>query len=289
MTGAGDTSASKRYIVTKTLGNKAYSINPFRLDTSEEKWTLGSLAVAALKPVALIGLSPLIVTFSTSFFALMMLGPNMIRRKVISLMIPKIMENVATKCSEERKILLSDIGENDRVLDVGSGGGAYLRHCSKAKAVVALEPVAGMHDKIRKSAQEAGVDSNRITVLTEDVETYLQNNPDERGTFDRVILGNVLCEVRSQKSTLEAVKIALKVGGQAYFSEHLGCEAGSLSRRIQDFINPMWVVISGGCNCNRDTMKEILSVEGWEVIWWQYEGMKVCMGPFVIGIAEKVV
>ena len=283
---SNDRSSSKRH--TKTLGNKSYSINPFRLDPSGEKWTPGSLGAAALKPVAMFVFSPLIVAFGTSFFGLMALGPDAIRNKILSLMIPRIMENVAKKCSEEREILLSDIGENDRVLDVGSGGGAYLRHCSKAKAVVALEPVAAMHDKIRTSAEKARIESNRLTILAEDVETYLKNNPEEVGTFDWAILGNVLCEVKCQKSTLAAVKNALRVGGHAYFSEHLGCQPGSLSRKLQDWFNPMWVIVSGGCHCNRDTLTEIQSVRGWEVIWWQYEGMKVCMGPFVIGLAKKV-
>ena len=273
--------------VTRYLGNKEYTLDPYRLDKSKEPWTLGSLALAPIKAVSMVVASPFMAVFGTSFLALMAVAPNWIRGKILSIMIPTIMGKVAKQFHDERVVLLSGIGANHRVIDVGAGGGAYLKHCAKAKEIVALEPCAEMHDKIRHSAKEADIDESKLTICTEHIEEYFRRNPQEEGSFDWVILGNVLCEVDCQITTLHAVRDALKVGGRVYFSEHLGEKRGTLRRTIQDTINPMWKVVSGGCNCNRDTLEAICSIDGLNVIYWQYEGVKVCMGPFVVGLAQK--
>ena len=273
--------------VTRYLGNKEYTLDPYRLDKSNEPWTLGSLALAPVKAVSMIVASPFMAVFGTSFFALMAIAPDFLRGKILSIMIPKIMGKVAKQFHDERVVLLSGVGESHRVLDVGAGGGAYLKHCTKAKEIVALEPCAEMHDKIRHSAKEADIDESKLTICADHIEEYFRRNPQEVGSFDWVILGNVLCEVDCQMSTLHAVRDALKVGGRVYFSEHLGEKRGTLTRTFQDTINPMWKVVSGGCNCNRDTLEAICSIDGLDVISWQYEGVKVCMGPFVVGLAQK--
>ena len=273
--------------VTRYLGNKEYTLDPYRLDKSNEPWTLGSLALAPVKAVSMIVASPFMAVFGASFFALMAIAPDFLRGKILSIMIPKIMGKVAKQFHDERVVLLSGVGESHRVLDVGAGGGAYLKHCTKAKEIVALEPCAELHDKIRHSAKEADIEESKLTICTEHIEEYFRRNPQEEGSFDWVILGNVLCEVDCQISTLHAVRDALKVGGRVYFSEHLGEKRGTLRRSIQDAINPMWRVVSGGCNCNRDTLEAVRSIDGLDVISWQFQGVKVCMGPFVVGLAQK--
>ena len=273
-------------LVTKSLlsAKRSYSLDPYKFD----KWTLGSVVGLVIRPVALVVFSPAITAFSVSFYALMAFGPRAIRNKILSKMIPTFMSKVATKFEDDRRILLSDIAEGDRVLDLGSGGGAYMCHFSKASEVVAIEPVSEMHDKIRESAKKAGICENNLTITTEDIETYLSRNSHVQGTFDWVVLGNVLCEVSDQRSTLEAVKDALKVGGTAYFSEHIANPRGTISRYFQDLINPAWNVVSGGCNCNRDSLDNIHSMREFEVIFWRYHGLTVCFGPFVLGLARKI-
>jgi SAM-dependent methyltransferase len=270
--------------VTRYLGNNAYTIDPYR---HVVPWTLGSLALAPIKAMAMVVASPFMAVFGTSFFACMSVGPSWIRGKILSVMIPRIMSKVAKQFDDERVALLADIAADHRVLDVGAGGGAYLKHCARAKEIVALEPCAEMHEKIRNAAEEADIDPTKLTLSTKPIEEYLENNPHEVGAFDWVILGNVLCEVDCQISTLRAVKDALKVGGRAYFSEHVGGQKGTIVRAIQDMINPMWRVVSGGCNCNRDTLESIRAIDELDVISWQFEGVKVCLGPFVVGMMQK--
>lgn len=120
-----------------------------------------------------------------------------------------------------------------------------------------------------------------------DIETYVREHPQQRATFDWVILGNVLCEIDDQISALQCINHVLKPGGHVYFSEHIGAPKGTWTRRLQDFINPIWRTAGGGCNCNHDSLENIQKTPGWQVIFWNYNGFKVGLAPFVLGLAMK--
>lgn len=272
----------------KVLGGKEYIVDPSRFDPAPLSWrTLHSKALKMLKPAIALALSPVVLFAGFLHTSVMIIGPESLKNRLLGAFVPCMMGKVADKFRAEREHLLSDVGDGDRVLDVGSGGGAYLRHLSRASEVIALEPVESMHPKIQKSAAEAGVVSDRLAVLACSIEEFLVSNPHMAGTFDWIVLGNVLCEVPRQDAALRVVDMLLRPGGKAYFSEHIGAPQGSWARALQDFVNPWWRTISGGCNCNRDTVDQIISMRGWHVVHWKYESVKVFMGPFVLGLIQK--
>lgn len=65
--------------------------------------------------------------------------------------------------------------------------------------------------------------------------------------FDRIILGNVLCEVDDPVSFLKTVDTLLKPGGRVYFSEHV-LDSG-WRRTLQELVSPWWALVSDGCHC----------------------------------------
>jgi hypothetical protein len=77
--------------------------------------------------------------------------------------------------------------------------------------------------------------------------------------------------VPDQRQVLEEIKQLLAPGGRLFFVEHVAAHPGTCTRVVQDSINPVYTILAGGCNCNRDTLQVIESVFGhrqvqaWEV------------------------
>ena len=216
------------------------------------------------------------------YTATMLIAPQKIRSKILGWFIPKVMAGLADITHNQRKLLLQHV--SGRVLDVGSGGGAYLRHLKGASHVVCIEPIRECHPKIRTSAVEAGFQEYQVTIVGDTLEAYVQNNPYDK--FDWVILGNVMCEVPDQRSTINCITSVLKPGGHVYFCEHIASPRGMSMRRIQDIINPFWNRVSGGCNCNRDTLHALEGVHDWDIISWDLS-LSVGGNRMVMGLAQK--
>lgn len=268
--------------ITQTVGGKSYTLNPSKI-----KPTPTTILAKAKSYSMTILAAPFMASFFSVFSTIMLLGTQNLRSFLISKFIPFTMSRMAKLLKSERDILLQDV--SGTVMDVGSGGGAYFRHFTRATRVVSIEPVEQMHPKLKLHAKEVGLDLAKVTFTTELVEEYLKNHPEERGTFDWIILGNVMCEVHSLTSTAGAINELLKPGGHVYFCEHIAKPKGTILRRVQDLMNPWWIRVSMGCNCNRDTMDAIRSVPDWQVIVWDLPitGGMPWIGPFVMGLIRK--
>jgi ubiquinone/menaquinone biosynthesis C-methylase UbiE len=259
----------------------------FEIDPLRNK--LPPTSLSAIKYTLALFLSPLLVSGMMLFSTVMFIGPRWLKNKILSIMIPRIMKRQAERFLPERNELLAGIQPGDVVLDVGCGGGAYLRHYTKASRIVALEPVQAMHHTISKTAEQVGIERQRLTILPFCIEEYIEQHKSVQ--FDWIILGNVLCEVENQISTLQCVdRLCKSKGGHVYVSEHVGSPLGTCSRRFQSMINPWWKTISGGCNCNRDTLESIQAVfdtRTWDLAVWHYPHVNVALGPSFLAMARK--
>lgn len=264
----------------QTLGGRTYEIDPTGVGGDDKNKISGVLRQIVLGTGILL-LSPALAASTI----VMWLSPNVFRHKILRWHIPFICSKLDSMFHKERKVLL-DGCQGSNVLDVGSGGGAYMRYFSKAKSVTALEPVEALHETIRRNAERYNVPT--LTIFAVDVETYLRDHFSGE-MFDWIVLGNVLCEVDDVRSTLDAVDKLLKPGtGTVYFSEHVACERGTWTRTLQDAFNPPWKTLSGGCNMNRETLRLIKSgTRNWEVISWNFPNVKIGLGPFLMGLAKK--
>ena len=269
--------------ITRLLGSELYTLNPSLVVLGDPTTSLFSRWTLKVKKMFF---SAVAISFMGLLTPVAMLLPNL-HTRFVAKVIPAMMEDLAHGLRHERSTLLKNV--QGKVLDVGAGGGAYFKHYSSATSVVAIEPMTQLHPHLKSKGLELGI-NDRLILTTSFIETFLQEHPDEAGTFDWVILGNVLCEVPDIASALQTCDKLLRPGsGTLYFCEHIAQPPGSIMRTIQMVINPWWVRISKGCNCNRESFKYIKAMRGWESISWTYNmvGGHPWVGPFVIGLARK--
>jgi ubiquinone/menaquinone biosynthesis C-methylase UbiE len=182
-------------------------------------------------------------------------------------------------------------GIKGKVLDVGCATGVYLKyyskHADKLTHVVMLEPNRHMHEDLRRNISRCKSENPNMSKVPVEVEgRFLEELPaSDDGTFDWVILGNVLCEVPDPTETLRQVHRLLKVGGRVFYTEHVAQKKGTISRFLQDTIQPYWVRISDGCNINRCSLDTIRNQEGLDVINWSVPMSS--LAPIEIGLAVK--
>lgn len=155
------------------------------------------------------------------------------------------------------------------VLDVGAGGGAYVKYSVMRGAAVArhvaLEPNVHCHGAIRAAfAKEVG----RAVARGAAAETlprlelegaFLSEFAAKLGpaSVDWIILGNVLCELPEPGTQLRLLDGVLKPGGRVFFSEHVRDAEGSWVGALQDAVAGWWERISDGCVCNRRSLQLI--------------------------------
>lgn len=273
-------SGSDTGLKEQKLGGNVYRIDPMELGTRP-------LWKKALINTGMVLASPLLIPTFVLYTLTIYLGPLRTKNKLLKILITKVMKQAAEEMDSHRRELLQHILPKDKVLDLGAGPGHYLKYLCRARKLVALEPIHEFHEDYKREAVDAGMNESQIEMYDLVVEAFLAQNPKQMGTFDWVILGNVLCEVEDQLSTLHCVDKLLKPGGHVYFSEHIGSPPGTWKRMLQNWINPVWKVSSGGCNCNRDSLSNIRQMPGWQVIFWHYDRFRVALGPFVLGLAMK--
>jgi SAM-dependent methyltransferase len=221
---------------------------------------------------------------------LLLLAPQSVRNALFARFLPILMKRMAQKTHNQRTLLLQHV--HGKVLDVGSGGGGYMPYLAhKAAHIVALEPLDAMHPTIVQAAIDAGMPhpSLQLTTRSDTLESYACHCPYEHGTFDWIILGNVLCHVTNLEEALQAAHVLLKPGGHVYFCEHVASPSGTWQRCLQELAQPSWGRISAGCHANRDTLHAIQGIASWDTVTWPMEHVSLVLGNrLVMGLARKV-
>jgi ubiquinone/menaquinone biosynthesis C-methylase UbiE len=132
-------------------------------------------------------------------------------------------------------------GARGRVLDVGAGTGRNLPLYPAGTTVVALEP---SREAIRKARRRAP----GVPLVVGSAEAL----PFRDGAFDTVVSGLVFCSVPDPVRGLREVGRVLSSGGTLRMLEHVRSRS-RLGARFQDFLQPAWTCVAGGCHPNRDT------------------------------------
>ena len=147
--------------------------------------------------------------------------------------------------AERRRRLLA--GVEGRVLELGAGTGANLRHYAASDSVTVLEPDAGMRTRLVERVAEASV-----PVTVEDAALPTAHAD---ASFDAVVTTLVLCTVPDPAETLAEIRRVLRPGGTFVFLEHvLGT---GWTARTQHAVRPVWRLVAGGCHPDRDTVGAI--------------------------------
>jgi ubiquinone/menaquinone biosynthesis C-methylase UbiE len=130
-----------------------------------------------------------------------------------------------------------------RVLEIGVGSGRNLPFYRPAtKQILALEPSPKLVDMARAVSRPG----TNISFL----EASAESIPLDAGTIDTVVTTWTLCTVPQAITALGEMRRVLRPGGKLLFVEH-GLAPDQRVRWWQDWLNPAWKSISGGCHLNR--------------------------------------
>jgi ubiquinone/menaquinone biosynthesis C-methylase UbiE len=131
-----------------------------------------------------------------------------------------------------------------RVLEVGIGSGLNLPlYGASANEIIGLDPSA----KLLAMADEA---AGRSATPLKLIEGSAESIPLERGTIDTVVTTWTMCSVPAIEQALGEMRRVLKPGGRLLFVEH-GRAPQARVRWWQDYLDPAWKRIAGGCHLNR--------------------------------------
>ncbi len=132
-------------------------------------------------------------------------------------------------------------GAKGGVLDIGCGTGRNLPLYAQDTFVVGLDPSADALAKAKRRAPHVPL-----------VRASAEALPFRAGAFDTVVSGLVFCSVPDAAKGLGEVKRALKRGGALRMLEHVRSHV-PWRARLQDWVQPAWTAVAGGCHPNRAT------------------------------------
>jgi len=131
-----------------------------------------------------------------------------------------------------------------RVLEVGIGSGLNLPFYRRTvRELLGLDPSAKLLAMSRGAA-------HRSSVPVTFVEASAEAIPLDDRSIDSVVLTWTLCSIPAAPQALSEMRRVLKPGGHLLFVEH-GRSPDRKVRRWQDWLNPAWKRIGGGCHLNR--------------------------------------
>jgi len=132
-------------------------------------------------------------------------------------------------------------GARGRTLDLGCGTGRNLPLLPAGARAIAIDPSPDALARARRRAPAVPLVQARAEAL-----------PFRDATFDTILSGLVFCSVGEPARGLAEVRRVLRHDGQLRMLEHVRA-ATRWRARLQDFIQPAWTWIAGGCHPNRDT------------------------------------
>jgi ubiquinone/menaquinone biosynthesis C-methylase UbiE len=144
-------------------------------------------------------------------------------------------------------------GARGRTLDVGCGTGRNLPLYGAGAAPVGLDP----SDDVLKMAKRR---APAVPLVRGSAEAL----PFKDSAFDTVVSGLVFCTVPDPSKGLAEVRRVLRKDGELRMLEHVR-STSRIGARWQDFVQPAWTVIMGGCHPNRDTEATVMA-SGFEIL-----------------------
>jgi ubiquinone/menaquinone biosynthesis C-methylase UbiE len=138
-------------------------------------------------------------------------------------------------------------GARGRTLDLGCGTGRNLRLFSAEVRVIGLDPAWDSLRRARGRGPRVPLVQGRAEAL-----------PFRDQAFDTVVSGLVFCSVSDPRRGLAEVRRVLKSGGALRMLEHVR-STRRWKAGCQDFIQPLWTRLSGGCHPNRETERLVES------------------------------
>jgi ubiquinone/menaquinone biosynthesis C-methylase UbiE len=132
------------------------------------------------------------------------------------------------------------------VLEIGIGSGLNLPFYNqeKVKHLTAIDPSTEIWNK-------NSIDINKLPFGFDFIKAIAENMPFDNNSFDTVVFTYTLCSIPNTEKAFEETRRVLKANGQVIFCEH-GKAPDKAIQKWQNYINPIWKKLGGGCTLNRD-------------------------------------
>ena len=131
-----------------------------------------------------------------------------------------------------------------RVLEIGIGSGLNLPFYGPgATEIIGLDPSPTL---IRMAAERATTREKLVSLLNGSAEAI----PLDTAAVDTVVTTWTMCSIPNARAALAEIRRVLKPGGDLLFVEH-GRSPDRRVARWQDWLDPAWKPIAGGCHLNR--------------------------------------
>ncbi len=146
-----------------------------------------------------------------------------------------------------------------RILELGPGVGANLRHYPKGSHVVGVEPNLHAHPALAGAARQSGLD---LTIVAGEAERL----PMATASVDVVVGTLLLCSVRDPEAALQEIRRVLRPDGRFLGIEHVAAPAGSMIRAWQVKLAGVWRWLFDGCELCRETERMVCAAGFREVV-----------------------
>lgn len=169
---------------------------------------------------------------------------------------PKIIETALSISSvmKNRKEVLLNVKGN--ILEIGFGTGLNITcYPSFVKEITVLETNEGMDSLVRIRDSKIKINFKLLNA---------ESLPFDDETFDTVVSTFTFCSIEDIDTAMKEFLRVLKPKGQLIFLEH-GAGKDNKVRFIQNLLNPIYKLLSNGCNLNRN-IKSIIERSGFSII-----------------------
>lgn len=177
-------------------------------------------------------------------------------------------------------------GLHGAILEIGPGPGPNLRYFPADVDWVGVEPNPFIAQYLQKTIRALDRPAEQFRIDPGDPAGVRLPAGDE--SIDAVVSTLVLCSVPQPADSLREILRVLKPGGRFVFIEHVAAPRGTRLRAFQNFIQPVWSWVGGGCHPNRETWETIARAGFTQVELEHYRfpgGGPV--GPHIAGMAVK--
>lgn len=144
------------------------------------------------------------------------------------------------------------------VLEIGVGSGLNLPFYGHGvERIYGLDPSEELLAMARKKSRAIAFPIEFLAHPGEEI-------PLDDKCIDTVVMTWTLCSIPDPAKALREMRRVLKPGGMLLFAEH-GLAPEVRVRGWQQFLNPLWSRITGGCNLNRK-MDELIQASGFRIV-----------------------
>ena len=144
------------------------------------------------------------------------------------------------------------------VLEIGIGSGLNMPFYDKDK----VKSLVGIDVSV-EVWKENKIDTSQLEFHFEFIEALAEQIPADNNSFDSVVVTWSLCSIKDLRTAFDELRRVLKSRGTLLFCEH-GKAPDMAVERWQNFLNPLWKRVGGGCNLNRN-IPEIITDNGFKI------------------------